>query len=1170
MIKTVIFKAFHRKWVLSFGSAILMVLMLSPLMTSSSLQFVFSPTVSPVLYKGIQKDVLSQQPSPLFEDIEIVVKDSGIIESNYRLFRSNIYIPAFNATSLSTNAKKALLLAEFSIARGGTGPFLSPGMLSIVFNVSDEATARTYADEFLSSVVGIDPTTTAAPFVTRLSTLPSFFGYTLPPGGALVFFYSLETINVLHHFSVIQESLEKYSSGIGKELAAQFDRVDKVSYLLLRYGESIDEIVQGVGVHFISHADKLTGTHYLSVKELFQLPSQITVDTDYLNITIILPRIDPSTLNINPTPLIQEQIPPQDRLMFLDESSDDRFYRVFFSLTQTTPDVTVQYDYSFHPKYRDDWAEVGIFASPVGKATRRLLVRGENATLSTALFNELQTNSEYDVVSAITITNLYVNNTTPDGQRKLSFLSIYPYFYFFTVEVNLFSENDNITVVNDLAQLINQTLFNGNQSLNVKFIGDYILDLDNRKIPVKRYQISTEFGGIGLDEDFNLTKMLVNSTAWNMTELLRTSSYNYKEKGYYTLSNSFYQIKGAFTNESYWGAELAITWPVVDVFNGPSSYDIWPIGQTTNQLIPEDIFGFNDLNLTNSELRGLTLNILVPVEKEDDSALNVPLGFHNNYTAIKGFFASPRSDTPLATQLGRYYLFLYQSVFDVAYEWYWINVFSKQPQYYDDQNNLVSVNQFIINFNYTMRTPGTDIQLPLPVTIGFIDDDSMAQTIPTSTHVGLNPYRNDSNIVYFGEFDYQYKKFNGIENLLFLIQDDYGVYLNGTAVAYQSDLFGLVNNTIWNHWITSVGISEITVTFMFEGVPPVGGNFESSGYTNDHFSYNGTDVIFWNYAYQWNGTAWDSLDSPPPFVAHALNFTWDTTKFADGTWKVIINATNNNGKWATRSFKLVVDNYADGTSSKPQVNILPTSDIQPDAIIRTQQPTLRFNLTDDIGIFGAYLTIDNKSYWLDPNANEFVWDTSTTWEGQHVISLTAIDREGQNTTLTFTVHVDKGADPTVEVISPKNNTVLGQGESVSVIIRATDDRGIDKVLLSINGGIPEQLSTVDGENYTQVIEADVLGNGTHQLLISVRDKDLYPHEVNVLLIVIVNISVSTTSTTPTTQQPTTSTQTSTQAPQPAATPSFTSLPTLIGIVGFSTALLILRRKRLQKEKIKDV
>ncbi len=1112
-----------------------------------------------------------QQSLPIFESLEIEVLDKGTIYATYSLVRPQIYLPAFNYSVLSNEVKSRLLAAGLWVSKPTSSfmPFQSQAMLLLWINTSDESVAKSHGALFISSVLNLPPDSASLQFTTKLFGTFPFGGLTLEVNGATLLLYGLHGVNAEQYFSMVEKAFGDYggNNSIAQAYLDQFNTVDQVTFYVLRIGTGLEDLIQGVGARLINMMDKLRGTHSLSVKSLLGMPSGSFLDVsgDHLNVTIMLPRVNPATVTSSPSADHQEIIPDGERSFFILDSPDDRYYRLTYSLTQSISDITVQFDYTFHPPYREEWAEVGIFVSPFGTATRRFVLRSENATLSEALFNELQQNATFQHVKGIEIHNEFINNTLPDGNYKLPFLP-FSGFFFFSSDVFLDPSYDNVTVVEALVQLLNQTLFDGNGNLSYAFRGDTTLSINDREVPVKRYEINIEGGSVSADQAYNLTVKLVNSPAWNMSEMLRTISFNLQQKGYYQLQSSFYRVDGWFTTEDYWGAELSITWPIVSVFNGPTGYQIWSVESREHQVIPEDIFGFSDLNVTNSNIRGFTLIVMVPVESDSASALNVPLGMHEGYQAYKGFF--PAKDVQLGNNPSIQLIlqYLYQSLLDVNLDFYLINVWSSNPSYNDTQNNVIPVKQLVVDFNYTMQDPNAGLQIPMPFTIGFLGDRETSSLVTTSHRAGLQSTNNQTNIVYFGQFDHQFERFNGTETLLFLIQDDYGVYLNGTNVTYPNDIFNITPNSIWNHWLVSSGITSVSVTFRLIGIPDtLEGAFVHQGQTSDHFTFNGTDVIFANFMYTWNGSQWASTDPgmPPPFLTlHAMNFTWDTTKYADGFWEIVVNASNANGKWAVSRFTLNVDNYEDDATSPPTITILNSSEIKDGAILRGSSATLAFNMTDDVGIFGAYITIDNQSFLLDPVQGTFTWDISNTWEGQHVISITVIDYDGYNTTVTIFVHVDQGADPFVEVLNPANNTVLHDGESTTLIVRATDDRGIASVELSIDGGNAEQLSTSDGKNYTKTLNAGDLGNGTHVLLITARDVDMYSHEVSLKLVIIVNLT-RTTTTEPITTSPTQTTgrPTPTSTTPTVSTPSFDAIMVMIAVLSASISLKVMRKKR---------
>ncbi|MFW9915113.1 MAG: hypothetical protein ACFFGZ_05835 [Candidatus Thorarchaeota archaeon] len=239
---------------------------------------------------------------------------------------------------------------------------------------------------------------------------------------------------------------------------------------------------------------------------------------------------------------------------------------------------------------------------------------------------------------------------------------------------------------------------------------------------------------------------------------------------------------------------------------------------------------------------------------------------------------------------------------------------------------------------------------------------------------------------------------------------------------------------------------------------------------------------WWGEGYYWDETAWEArygvsdiadvgidlyfsdLPVDDPMFHRSLSTsydspkdrwyaTWDTAngQFADGDWTITTEAEDDEGYTRTRSYQVVVDNYADDNTSFLAPNVTVTALDGVDSVWDnggeeawnvSGRVRVQINITDDIGVFAGVFTADFGGWILDADYEvynesptlfvyEFEWDSRLEAEDSiHFISIESWDIDGHTTTVTYYWQVDNfkpGNKPTMDIISPSspNENITG-------------------------------------------------------------------------------------------------------------------------------------------------
>ncbi len=143
------------------------------------------------------------------------------------------------------------------------------------------------------------------------------------------------------------------------------------------------------------------------------------------------------------------------------------------------------------------------------------------------------------------------------------------------------------------------------------------------------------------------------------------------------------------------------------------------------------------------------------------------------------------------------------------------------------------------------------------------------------------------------------------------------------------------------------------------------------------------------------------------------------------------------------------------------------------------------NYSDNVGVTRAELYVNGQKFATDDIAPfAFAWDTSALMGGAYTLVAYAYDAAG-NTGVSPTVSVTIGSDTVAPVISSFN---LANGMTVSnkqtVKVTATDDQGVAKIILSIDG---KQVAVAYGSSLSYSWNTRNIAKGVHIATVQAYD-----------------------------------------------------------------------------------
>ncbi|UCG70807.1 MAG: hypothetical protein JSV09_07370 [Thermoplasmata archaeon] len=214
-------------------------------------------------------------------------------------------------------------------------------------------------------------------------------------------------------------------------------------------------------------------------------------------------------------------------------------------------------------------------------------------------------------------------------------------------------------------------------------------------------------------------------------------------------------------------------------------------------------------------------------------------------------------------------------------------------------------------------------------------------------------------------------------------------------------------------------------------------------------------------------------------------YTLDTTALSDGEYSVSAVSWDTAGSSASSgvvNFK--IDNNApELTVASPLDNAIVSGDVD-----------FVYNATDAFLSDVMYKIYGNS--WVDINTT---WDTTTFSEGEHMVSIIAMDESGHYTMITLNLVVDNNA-PEVAILNPVENQFLH--DDFTFKVRAKDDVGLADVRITIQNLdstdiIVDDISIILNEvsgHYEYKMDTMTLDDGNYSIMatsydISGKDSD---------------------------------------------------------------------------------
>lgn len=225
------------------------------------------------------------------------------------------------------------------------------------------------------------------------------------------------------------------------------------------------------------------------------------------------------------------------------------------------------------------------------------------------------------------------------------------------------------------------------------------------------------------------------------------------------------------------------------------------------------------------------------------------------------------------------------------------------------------------------------------------------------------------------------------------------------------------------------------------------------------------------------------------------SFSWDTTQHADGGHTVTVEAVDDGNKTATAQRNVTVANGGSGGGgSGSGGGQAPTVSIDDPSDGTTVNGTVLVagTASDPDGNLSEVKARVDDGFWSPANGTaewSFSWDTTSVEDGDHTITVQAVDDGGMTTNATLNVTVENGdqnGQPTVEITQPKPNATVNG--TIEILGNASDpDGSIEGVEVRI--GHSAWRSAQGTESWGLRWDVSDLDAGNHTLHVRVFDDD---------------------------------------------------------------------------------
>ncbi|NOT62821.1 MAG: S8 family serine peptidase [Acidobacteria bacterium] len=224
-------------------------------------------------------------------------------------------------------------------------------------------------------------------------------------------------------------------------------------------------------------------------------------------------------------------------------------------------------------------------------------------------------------------------------------------------------------------------------------------------------------------------------------------------------------------------------------------------------------------------------------------------------------------------------------------------------------------------------------------------------------------------------------------------------------------------------------------------------------------------------------------------------FSWNTAAVANGPHTLTVTATDTAGNTANSLISVTVSNAVVDTTP-PVVSF--TTPITGGGV--SGVTSVQVAASDNVGVVSVSLSVDGALSGTDTTAPySFSWNTAAVTNGAHALTATATDAAGNRTNSLITVTVSNAtSDVTRPVVSISSPTGGNVGGLVSVAVSATDNVGVVKVELYVDGGL---VSTATAAPFVNKWNTRKAATGAHTLQCRAYDA---AGNVGISSIVIVN------------------------------------------------------------------
>lgn len=185
--------------------------------------------------------------------------------------------------------------------------------------------------------------------------------------------------------------------------------------------------------------------------------------------------------------------------------------------------------------------------------------------------------------------------------------------------------------------------------------------------------------------------------------------------------------------------------------------------------------------------------------------------------------------------------------------------------------------------------------------------------------------------------------------------------------------------------------------------------------------------------------------------------TFDSTRFVDGDHTITVQAIDGSGRAVSAESLVTIDNNAP---------VLTVADFPAMSEHLAGDRQFAAFSEDIVGVVAVTVTIGDEEMpvYINPATGFYEWTLKSTDHADGVVDMTftSIDAAGHTSTIDWDVFVDNSA-PTIIEQSPKDGSEVR--EIVHFEVLATDDTGIESVLLRIGHGPWITMNLQDDGNY---------------------------------------------------------------------------------------------------------